>query len=193
MENEMWVEVKGFEEYYKISSTGRLMSTHNGKVRILSAKNAKGDYLTVVLCKDGKHRTTRIHRLVAEAFIENPENKPEVNHIDGNKQNNRVENLEWVSVSENIIHAINMNPAILRGLLWHNVFERPKPVIQLSMSGDEIARFANAKFAGLSTGICARNINQVCARTEYAPGKHRKQAGGFVWTYAEGGDDKNAL
>jgi hypothetical protein len=168
------------------------MSTQNGKVRILSTKNAKGDYLSAVLCKDGERRSTRIHRLVAKAFIDNPNNKPEVNHIDGNKQNNRVENLEWVSESENIKHAINMNPAILRGIVWHNVFERSKPVIQLSMSGDEIARFANAKFAGLSTGVCERNINQVCARTEYAPGKHRKQAGGFVWVYAEGGDEQYA-
>lgn len=95
-------EVKDFEKYV-IKSDGTLFSSFLGKD--LSNKKSNGNgYLIAALCKNGKYTNKYIHRLVAEAFIPNPENKPQVNHKDGNKSNNCVENLEWVTRYENDIH-----------------------------------------------------------------------------------------
>lgn len=91
---------------YEISSTGYVKNKKTG--RILSPESYKDkSYLFVGLCGDGGRKMKLIHRMVAEAFIPNPDNKPEVNHKDGNKTNNRVDNLEWVTSSENVIHAYN--------------------------------------------------------------------------------------
>ena len=95
------------EEKYYISSKGSLKNIQTDK--ILKMTNKYGDYFSVVLYLNEKRKSTRIHRLVAEAFIPNPDNKPQVNHIDGNKQNNCVENLEWVTAKQNLEHAYNNN------------------------------------------------------------------------------------
>jgi hypothetical protein len=111
---EIWKEVKGHEGVYEVSNLGLVRSlprteksnvgerVRNGKV--LSSRNTKG-YKSVVLCKDGRQTFVYVHRLVAQIFIPNPENKPEVNHIDGDKTNNEVENLEWCTKSENQKHS----------------------------------------------------------------------------------------
>jgi hypothetical protein len=103
---EVWKDVNGFEGFYKISNRGRIKSLERnvtgklGSVRTLPEKeltptdNGKG-YMVVTLYKDGKRHFRKIHKLVAEHFIPNPENKPEVNHKDGNKRNNFKANLEW--------------------------------------------------------------------------------------------------
>jgi hypothetical protein len=184
---EAWKDIPGFEGFYQISNFGRLKSFKKFKEgRILSTKNAKGDYIAVILQGVGKSpRHTRIHRLVAEAFIPNPENKPEVNHIDGNKQNNRVENLEWVTSSENIRHAIKKNPNMVRGMTFYNRVLRPEAVLQFTLDGKFVHKYLNAAEASKATGICHRNITQVAGRTEYKPGKTRKQAGGYIWRYAD--------
>ena len=193
MQKETWKPVKRFEHLYEISSLGRLRSYHKKKNGdVLSVKNSKGWYLCTRLSNRQKSKTARIHRLVAEAFITNPNDLPEVNHINGNKQDNRIENLEWVSASENVRHAIKTNPKMLTGLFFHNVIERAKPVIQLTMSGEYVKKYPSAQFAGRITGICSRNIHQVCSKTEFSPGRCRKQAGGFRWEFAEGGDEYNA-
>lgn len=100
---------------YSISSNGRLLNK-KGKEKVLQKKD--DGYLKADLYKNGERSTKRIHRLVAEAFIPNPENKPDVNHKDGNKSNNSVYNLEWVNKSENMIHARDnglLHPNPLRG------------------------------------------------------------------------------
>lgn len=99
---EVWKPVKEYN--YEVSSLGRVRNTSNNKILSLFDKNRMG-YYRVILFKDGQRKRHFVHRLVAETFLENIENKPQVNHKDGNKQNNNVENLEWVSQSENMKHS----------------------------------------------------------------------------------------
>lgn len=100
-------EIKGFDKYF-VSSKGDIYSDKYHTRRSLKPrKNAKG-YLYVNLCKDGKYKSIEIQRLVAQEFLENFDPSLQVNHIDGNKQNNSVENLEMVTQSGNIKHAISM-------------------------------------------------------------------------------------
>ena len=120
-DEEVWKPCPDFEEHYEVSNLGRVRSRsvfipHDGswnkdmngyikKVKIHNQQVNRYGYLQTKLCKYGKCRQLTIHRLVAKAFIENPENKSQVNHIDGNKKNNRVDNLEWTTRSENVKHA----------------------------------------------------------------------------------------
>lgn len=99
---EVWKDVNGYEGKYKISNLGRLK---NKRGEFINGSNIHG-YIRVMLFGDKKVKTISIHRLVAIHFIENDNNKPYVNHIDGNKQNNRVDNLEWCTQAENIQHSI---------------------------------------------------------------------------------------
>lgn len=104
-ELERWIE--GFENEYSVTNTGIVYSYRSGsKVALKSSLNlkSKAKYKTVTLCTN-KGKCQYIHRLVAQAFIPNLENKPQVNHKDGNKMNNNAENLEWVTSQENTIHA----------------------------------------------------------------------------------------
>ena len=101
---ESWLETT-VNSNYMVSNTGRVR--RNGSEKDCSTKDRHG-YLSVDLYKDGERMTRGIHRLVAEAFIPNPYDKPEVNHKDGNKHNNCVSNLEWVTKKENCRHAWNM-------------------------------------------------------------------------------------
>ena len=111
-----WKEIKGYEGKYIISNYGEIISLprtkqNNSKKQYVEPKeirkivNNRNGYVYVYLCNDGKDINMRVHRLVAEAFIPNPNNLPQVNHKDGNKINNRVDNLEWCTASENIRHA----------------------------------------------------------------------------------------
>ena len=113
---EIWKDIKGFEGYYQVSNMGRIKSLErwvirNKKGRLhVKARIIKGcietrGYSAVTLTNNGKRTYARIHRLVADAFLNNPFNKPEVNHIDGNKQNNKVSNLEYCTRIENEQHA----------------------------------------------------------------------------------------
>ncbi len=112
---EIWKDIKDFEGYYQISNLGNVKSLDremivNGGIRKYYSKSItqsieKDGYLTVTLWKNSKSKSFRVHRLVAEAFIENPNNYEIVNHLDGNKQNNTVGNLEWCTIKENTNHA----------------------------------------------------------------------------------------
>lgn len=115
LDTSTWASVLGYEGYYEISTSGQIRSldrsivTASGerfiKGKLLRAKNNGYGYKFVLLCKDGIKRCGYIHRLVAQAFHPNPENKPQVNHINGDKEDNTVQNLEWVTPSENSMHA----------------------------------------------------------------------------------------
>jgi|SaaInl8_200m_RNA_FD_contig_123_4436_length_743_multi_743_in_2_out_2_1 hypothetical protein len=105
-----WNEIAGYNGLYEVSTSGIVISTGNKSnsktIKQLKPFVSGSGYPEVILCKDGitKHHT--IHRLIMEAFIENTESKPQINHIDGNKTNSVLENLEWVTASENQIHYI---------------------------------------------------------------------------------------
>lgn len=184
MIKEEWRAVKSFEGIYEISNLGRLKSFKKYKDGyILSNKNSKGGYLSVILISKEKIRHAKMHRLVAEAFIPNPKNYPVVNHKDGNKQNNRVDNLEWCTIQHNVKHALTHNPNMIKGMKKHNQYIKPKEICQYSLEGDLMAIYPNAKLAQKVTGVCARNILQVARKEEYKPGMTRKQAGGYMWRF----------
>ena len=119
---EEWRDIPGYKGLYQVSNLGRIKSLIDKKydlnekvVKIINREKmlkqnlTKKGYCNVKLYKNGKGKTYKIHRLVAKTFIPNPENKPQVNHIDGNKQNNCVSNLEWNTNEENFNNAIKIN------------------------------------------------------------------------------------
>lgn len=102
---EIWKSIQDYE--YEISSFGRVRNKKTKKILSIFDVNGEG-YLRVILFKNHKKKRFFIHRLVAKTFIENPDNKPQVNHKDGVKQNNNLENLEWVTNSENQLHSYHI-------------------------------------------------------------------------------------
>lgn len=111
MTKEIWRDIVGYEGVYQVSNLGKVKRLKGYKCRndrIIRAKITKDGYYETTLTMAGKPKTIRTHRLVAFAFCENPYNKPEVNHKDGNKLNNSADNLEWVTSSENQKHAYKL-------------------------------------------------------------------------------------
>ena len=106
MLNEKWKSVVGYEGLYEVSDLGNLRSYNRGKVKPMKVNKTKLGYMKLNLSKECVVKSCRVHRLVCEAFLDNIDNKPEVNHIDGNKGNNKVSNLEWCTSSENKIHSL---------------------------------------------------------------------------------------
>lgn len=181
--NEEWKDIKDFEGLYQISNYGRVKSVSkiskiNGRVYptiIMTCHPNTKKYLEVELCKNGKQHRYRIHRLVANAFIPNQENKPQVNHKDGNKQNNRLDNLEWCTNGENQIHAFK-NGLNHRGKYGDS--PKAKSVKQYDKNGnfirewDSIIRIKNE--CGYSDGFISS-----CCKGRY------KTAYGYIWKYKE--------
>lgn len=183
---EEWREIPGYP-HYEISNLGEIRSTDkyqkrfNGKVtcnfivrgRKLKPSITDFGYKRVTLYVDKKPIRVCIHKLVALAFLDNPENKPQVNHINGNKLDNRLENLEWCTCSENVIHAFKSN------LVKNNHFIKKRIKIkQLSLSGELIKEWNSIQEAGKSLNIQTQNISKVCN------GK-RNKAGGYIWRFLD--------
>lgn len=164
--SETWKQVVGFEGCYEISSFGRVKSVSRirksarGGVapireRLLKLKINKAGYPVVHLKRDDKNRWVAAHRLVAEAFIPNPENKPTVNHIDANKLNSNIRNLEWSTRSEQMVHAVKYNLLEVRGSPKYTKEMKREMHDYFVQSGCSIAQLAE-KF-----GVSERTANRV--------------------------------
>lgn len=169
---------KIIKEYpaYKISKQGKVFSCFKLKTSIQTNEwrelkqvyDKSCGYMIVTLVDGkGKRQNKRVHRLLMEAFVPNPNNYPQINHIDGNKLNNSLSNLEWCSGSHNTRHAISLG-------LMKPVNE--KTVEQYTLNGVFVNEFKSIHEAGRQTGIAWQNISKVCL------GK-RKSAGKYYWKY----------
>ncbi len=189
MMQEEWKVVPGYDGRYEVSSLGRIRSYANARwgnrpnAKIMKVKQIPVGYLQVNLCKPkggGKAVSGLIHRLVAEAFIPNPDNLPVVNHKDGNKTNNRADNLEWVTASENSFHAVRTG---LKKPSQHQKEVAAKrqsvPVVMLSLDGEKISVFESGKQAALAVGADISAVTKCCR------GKLKKTKG-YRFQYADG-------
>ena len=177
MKNEEWRDVVGYEGLYQVSDQGRVKSLERKvkhwcgertvKERILKPSDNCMGYLIVNLSAGGKRKHFKVHRLVCQAFHDNPENKLDVNHINENKTDNRACNLEWCTRRENINHG-SRNTRTAEAL--------SKPVGQYTLDGELVKIWPSATEARRQTGFSQGNI---CLA---ANGKH-KQAYGFIWKY----------
>lgn len=174
------LKIKSFPDYY-ITDTGNVYSRnymHTGRIKKMRPIKKTTGYLSVFLCKNNKTFNKLVHRLVAEAFIPNPENKRTINHKNGIKTDNRVDNLEWNSYSENVLHAyktgLKTPPLSMLGKLGK---DNPKSKIVLQIkNGEIIAEFYGLSEANRKTGISLSGICNCC--------KGRKtSAGGYKWKY----------
>lgn len=168
---EIWKDIDG----YLISNLGNVKSFKQGYEHSLKQTKSNRGYLTVCFTTKGKCKNHYIHRLVAQAFIPNPENKPQVNHKDGNKLNNCVDNLEWVSACENMRHAYKNN------LIKHcfgSDNHNHKNIYQISTDGKTIKEWGSITEASRELNLKQSSISRVCL------GK-RKTTGGYIWKYKD--------
>lgn len=187
MKDEIWKDIKGYEGYYQVSTLGNVRSctrtitrksklgnTYNAvlKGKILPISLDGSGYPKVNLNKDSKHKNKHIHRLVAETFIDNsnPTTLTEVNHIDENKLNNSVDNLEWCDRKYNNHHSLiteTLNEA------------KKKSVLQFSKSGELLREFSGVREAARELGLKThKHISECCN------GK-AKTAGGYYWKWKD--------
>lgn len=169
---EIWKDIEGYDGLYQVSNFGRVKSFWRGG-RIIKPSFSNCGYLCTCLCRDGKPKTCTIHRLVAAAFIPNPDGKPQVNHINGIKSDNRVENLEWATASENQRHAYAIG-------LKSTPQGEEHPEAKLT---NEQAVYIRENPDGLSTvelaqvfGICHRTVSRIQL------GQNYHGAGGLIRT-----------
>lgn len=149
-----------YEGLYKVSNWGKILSlnyNNTGKPGLMNPFDNGDGYLRVVLCKNGEHKKCLVHRLVAFTFLENPENKPEINHIDEDKTNNQVDNIEWKWHKDNINHGTRNERA---GKANTNG-KCSKKVLQLSLSGELIREWPSVSECGRN-GFDKGNVCKCC-------------------------------
>lgn len=182
-QQEEWKPIAGYEGLYEVSNRGRVRSLHRppyGRVLkpIPRVMTENLTYAQVGLCKHGVSRVTHIHRLVALAFIPNPDAKPQVNHKDGNGMNNDLDNLEWATISENGLHAYR----VLGREVWQKGMmggDAPcaRPVLQKTLDGTVVKLWPSIIEAEREGGF----VNSCVTRTCQGENKTHK---GFKWEYA---------
>ncbi len=165
MEEEIWCPINGYESIYEVSDKGRVRSLKFGKERILKPRRNPEGYLKVCLYKNGEHKDYKVHRLVAKIFIPNPDNLPEVNHRDENKENNSVQNLEWCDRKYNINYGTR-NQRI------------SKPVLQFTKDGEFVREWKSTHDVERNLGYYNQNISSCCT------GRY-KSAYSFIWKYKD--------
>ena len=195
---EEWRDIKGYEGYYQVSNAGRVRSLDryvnskfNNKIlrkgSLMKLQKSHKGYMVIILHKEGTIKTFQVHRLVATAFIPNPHNLPQVNHIDTDKTNNKPENLEWITNEDNMAHAISHGcfkpftkkqyESVAKNLaIAHK--KQNIPVVQLDKDGKYISEYGSILEASRSLGLQNGKISMCCK------GK-RNSCGGFRWKYKE--------
>ena len=171
---EIFKDIKDYEGLYQVSNLGQILSLNyyrSGKPKLLKPSKDKKGYLLVNLYKNRKRKSYKIHQLVAEHFIPNPDNLPEINHIDEDKTNNRVDNLEWKSHKDNCNHGTR-NERIVKA---NTNGKRSKPVLQFTLDGEFVREWPSIGECGRN-GFNQRNIVSCCN------GK-LKQYKGYIWRY----------
>lgn len=175
--SEIWKTVDGFEGRYEVSSFGNVRSLNyhrEGRTRILKPGKDHNGYQVVHLCKDGHTKHFQVHRLVAEAFIPNPGNLPQVNHKNEDKTDNQVNNLEWCSPAYNNNYGTRNERATKTQL---NDPIKSKPVIQYDKAGVLVKKWPSAMEVERQNGWDQSHISSCCL------GK-LKTSYGFVWRFA---------
>lgn len=172
---EIWKDIEGYEGIYQVSNLGRVKSLkHSKEGKLLKGRVTGKGYLSVVLFRNSVRKSNSIHRLVAQAFIPNPENKPEVNHIDEDKTNNNIDNLDWSTPKENSNHGTR-NDRIAE--------TKSIPIIVININTGEVEEFYGISECARQLGLHKQNITSVLK------GK-RKQTGGYTFKYLNEGDNK---
>ena len=184
---EVWKNIAGFEGIYQVSNMGRVRSVdryvecvdscRHYKGRIMRLNKRKNGYLDICLRRQEINIRPLIHRLVAEAFIPNPNNLPCVNHKDENKENNCVENLEWCTQEYNNSYGEGHKQRS-KNSIKYAIQKQSKPVLQYSLNGEYIAEYYSAMEAGRKNNCRQGGISECCN------GK-QKTAYGYIWRYKE--------
>ncbi len=170
---EEFKDIENYEGLYQISNFGRVYSLISNK--FLKPQSDKDGYLYVGFSKNKKQKFYRIHRLVAQAFIPNPLNLPEVNHINEVKSDNRVENLEFCDTKYNT----NYGTRTIRILQHPNTcIKQPKSVLQFTRQGEFVKEFPSIHEASRQTKINQNNISECC-------NEKRKSAGNYLWRFKD--------
>lgn len=154
---EKWKDIENFEGLYQVSNLGKIRRTlKNGKTKILKQYSPIGGYYVVNLCKNGKRHLQRTHRIVAKHFIPNPDNKPEIDHINAIRTDNRVENLRWCTHKENMNNSLTIN---------NNVIAQQnsmKPVVQMTSEGNFKQIYRSQRYAGKINNKSCQTIYAYC-------------------------------
>lgn len=178
---EIWKDIPSYEGLYQASNYGNIKRLHKDyrckPYKILKPQKS-GNYYTVTLSKNGISVQYTVHYLIAKTFILNVENKSQINHKDGNKLNNNVDNLEWCTQSENTIHAYNTG--LMENVIKSTKSRLSKPVSQFTKDGNFIKSYKSVADASNITGIHYSSICRSC--------KTHLLAGGYKWKYKNGGD-----